>query len=103
MGGHEKNFEDEEEENHGHRKHEEESEPDMKEISKDGMRRLLRQLGCNLSAHQREELEGKIAELDQLNHHGIPHVDFASFLRLMRWMLDNNFADINKAAAKAAH
>jgi calmodulin len=102
---HEKNFEDEEEENKpGHHANEEtEVEPDLKEISKDGMRRLLRQLGCNLNSDQRTELEGKIGELDSLNHHGIPHVDFASFLRLMRWMLDSNFANINSAAAKAAH
>mmetsp|Transcript_62619 Transcript_62619/g.115082 ORF Transcript_62619/g.115082 Transcript_62619/m.115082 type:complete len:992 (-) Transcript_62619:47-3022(-) len=72
---------------------------DVKELSKDGMRRLLRSLGMALSADQRQALEGKILEL------GTPsgRVDFATFLRLMRWMLDCNFADINKAAAKAAH
>lgn len=102
---HEKNFEDEEEENRPgqHDKAEPEVEPDCKEISKDGMRRLLRQLGCNLNHDQRVEMENKISELDQINHHGIAHVDFASFLRLMRWMLDSNFADINKHTAKTQH
>jgi len=98
---HEKNFEDEEEANApGQHAHEEpEVDPEVKEISKDGMRRLLRQLGCNLSHDQRVELENKVSELDQVNHHGVAHVDFASFLRLMRWMLDSNFADINKHCA----
>jgi len=98
---HEKNFEDEEAENRpGHHNGEEpEVEPDCKEISKDGMRRLLRQLGCSLTHEQRVELEAKISELDQINHGGVAHVDFASFLRLMRWMLDSNFADINKHCA----
>jgi len=103
---HEKNFEDEEDENspgaHGVQD-EVEVAAEAKEISKDGMRRLLRQLGCNLDNTQRGELEGKIAELDQVNHHGIAHCDFASFLRLMRWMLDSNFADINKKADETAH
>jgi Ca2+-binding EF-hand superfamily protein len=100
--GHEKNFEDEEEDNQPGAHDEPEVEPEHKEISKDGMRRLLRQLGCNLTAQQKEELERKIEELDQVHHHHSPHVDFASFLRLMRWMLDSNFAGINNVSAKAA-
>jgi Ca2+-binding EF-hand superfamily protein len=101
---HEKNFEDEEEANKpNHDDAEPEVEPDCKEISKDGMRRLLRQLGCNLTHDQRAELEAKVSELDQVNHNGVAHVDFASFLRLMRWMLDTNFADINKHTSKATH
>lgn len=80
----------------GERKTEGEQEANAsKEITKDGMRRLLRSLGCNLTAQNRLELEGKIAEL---HGPGPCMVDFASFLRLMRWMLDTNFADINKAA-----
>jgi len=31
-----------------------------------------------------------------------PMLDFTSFLRVLRWMLDSNFANINGAAEKAA-
>lgn len=77
---------------------ENEAEPDVKELSKDGMRRLLRSLGMQLTSDQRQDLEKKIAEL------GTPNgkVDFATFLRLMRWMLDTDFADMNRATSKAS-
>merc|ERR1712217_863888 len=73
------------------------AEEEIKEISKDGMRRLLKSMGMKLSVEQRNKLERKIDDLGTTGR-----VDFADFLRLMRWMLDTNFADIQTAAGKAA-
>merc|ERR1711957_951837 len=62
---------------------------EVKELSKDCMRRLLKSMGLKLNQEQRNKLERKIDDF------GTPgRVDFADFLRLMRWMLDTNFADI---------
>lgn len=62
---------------------------DIMTMSKDGMHRGLRSLGTGLNAEQRDTLDQKI---DKLNTNGC--VDFADFLRLMRWMEDTNFANI---------
>jgi len=68
------------------------------ELSKNCMRRLLRNLGVSLNPEHRSKLERKI---DEFGTQG--HVNFADFLRLMRWMLDTNFADIQSKAAKVAN
>merc|ERR1712113_1218051 len=70
---------------------------EVKELSKDCMRRLLKSMGMKLNTEQRNKLERKIDDF------GTGRVDFADFLRLMRWMLDTNFADIQTAAGKASH
>lgn len=60
-----------------------------KEISKDGIKRLLKSVGVQLSPELRQRLEKK---LDELSPEGL--FDFADFLRLMRWMLDTNFGGL---------
>lgn len=66
------------------------------ELAVDDVRRVLRSLGLSLNGRQRGELKrylaGQGAEIS---------LDFATFLRLMRWMLDANFADIRGASARA--
>jgi Ca2+-binding EF-hand superfamily protein len=74
------------------------AEPDLKEISKDGMRRLLKSMGVRLTEKDRGELENHVMEFGDSHH----KVDFAAFLRIMRWMLDANFADINKVVGSRA-
>lgn len=71
---------------------------EVKELSKDCMRRLCKSMGMKLNTEQRNKLERKIDDFGTTGR-----VDFADFLRLMRWMLDTNFADIQTAAGKAAH
>jgi Ca2+-binding EF-hand superfamily protein len=62
---------------------------ETKELSKEGVRRLLRSMGLKLDNADRRALEGKIDTLDTGGR-----VDFADFLNLMRWMVDSNFAGI---------
>lgn len=66
-----------------------------KELSKDSVRGLLRSLGMSLDAESRSRLDNKIDELNSMGR-----VDFADFLRLMQWMLETNFADIQGSAAQ---
>jgi len=73
-------------------------EPDSRQISKDGMRRLFKSMGIKLSEKDRMELEKHVAEFGHT--HG--KVDFAAFLRIMRWMLDANFADVNTMVSAMA-
>lgn len=61
-----------------------------KNISKDCMRRLVRSMGLTVTSDVRAQLEEQI---DQLASEG--KMDFSDFLRLMRWMLDTDFAGIN--------
>merc|ERR1712083_266367 len=63
---------------------------DVKELSKDGIRRLLRTLGVKVTEYQRKLLEGRI---DGFETNG--RVDFADYLILMRWALDANIANIS--------
>jgi len=65
-------------------------EVETKELSKDCMRRLLQSLGVTVTPEQRKKLEGKID--DQTDKGG--KLDFADFLRIMRWMLDTDFAGL---------
>jgi len=66
-----------------------------KELSKEAVQGVLRSLGMTLDAESRQRLDGKIDELN-----GLSRVDFADFLRLMRWMLETNFADIEGSVAQ---
>lgn len=68
-----------------------------KELSKDSIRRLLRSMGLTVTKENTCKLERKIDDLDSSGR-----VDFADFLRLMRWMLSTNFADINSSSVMAA-
>eukprot|EP00435_Cladocopium_sp_Y103_P006642 s4934_g2.t1 len=58
--------------------------------------RLIQPLGLRLDvAANKVQLNRKLAELT-----GDAGLDFPSFLQLMQWMLDNDFCDINRLAAK---
>jgi len=67
---------------------------DGKWLSGDGIRRIVRSLGLSLSNESRAALEQKVNKFD-LDDRG--RIDFPDFLRLMRWMLDTNFAQIEGA------
>lgn len=58
--------------------------------------RAMCSIGLRLSSRQREELDGQLRAIAPTGE----GLDFASFLQVIRWMLDTNFADINKAAEK---
>lgn len=62
----------------------------------DDVRGLLHSLGAKLTESQRGRLDKKI---DSLKGSGHVELDFAGFLRLARWLIDSNFADINSLAA----
>eukprot|EP00434_Breviolum_minutum_P008969 symbB.v1.2.007902.t1/scaffold491.1/size196728/6 len=58
--------------------------------------RLIQPLGLRLDvAANKVQLNRKMAELSE--DRGL---DFPGFLQLMQWMLDNDFCDINRLAAK---
>eukprot|EP00929_Paragymnodinium_shiwhaense_P007497 TRINITY_DN111419_c0_g1_i1.p1 TRINITY_DN111419_c0_g1~~TRINITY_DN111419_c0_g1_i1.p1 ORF type:complete len:863 (+),score=300.88 TRINITY_DN111419_c0_g1_i1:117-2705(+) len=66
--------------------------PDEKDptvMSKDGLRRLLATLG--VKKFKKQDLDDKVDMYDP----ELGAVDFCNFLRLMRWMLDTNFGNIN--------
>jgi len=56
---------------------------------------LSRKLGMRFNAENREQLEQKVLEISPKQEDSL---DFADFLRLMRWILDTNFANINDIA-----
>jgi len=62
----------------------------LKEISKDGVRRLLTSLGLKVGPNQQTELAEYLGKLTP----GGADVDFADFLRLMKWMMSRNFCGI---------
>lgn len=66
-----------------------ELETEATQVGKDGIKRLLALMKVKLTTELRVKLEHKIEELDQSGN-----LDFADFLRLMRWMLDTNFGGI---------
>eukprot|EP00929_Paragymnodinium_shiwhaense_P113824 TRINITY_DN8210_c0_g1_i4.p1 TRINITY_DN8210_c0_g1~~TRINITY_DN8210_c0_g1_i4.p1 ORF type:complete len:247 (-),score=103.84 TRINITY_DN8210_c0_g1_i4:162-902(-) len=61
-----------------------------KEIKREGCRRFLLALGLKMSQRDIQELNFKLSEL-----HREGKVDFSDFLRLMRWMMEVNFVNIN--------
>jgi len=70
------------------------------ELPTDGARRLVRSLGCTLSVQNQAVLDEKVSSLDTLeNRKGVAKINFFGFIRLMRWLLDTNFAGINDSAA----
>ncbi|CAL1127029.1 unnamed protein product [Cladocopium goreaui] len=63
---------------------------------------MLRSLGVRISEKQLLELTNKVrdfAAVDQGELAQEDAVDFAAFLRVIRWMLNVNFGDINSRAA----
>lgn len=56
-------------------------------------------MNMHLSADQRQELEHQVQMITG-NQDGV--IDFADFLRLMKWMLQTNFSKINEVAEKRA-
>lgn len=68
---------------------------EIKALSKSSLLRLLRSLGLKIEGPNRSDFEKKLAELSE---HPLSKIDFADFMRLMRWMLDTNFCDIKKVA-----
>mmetsp|Transcript_138422 Transcript_138422/g.359726 ORF Transcript_138422/g.359726 Transcript_138422/m.359726 type:complete len:122 (+) Transcript_138422:3-368(+) len=69
------------------------------ELSRDGVRRLVRSLGVSISPINADALDIQIQSLDEENRLETAMLPFNAFLRLMRWLLDTNFAGINEAAA----
>lgn len=72
---------------------------DSKALSPDGMYRMLRSMGMNLTAEDREQLFTMAKQADQ---DGNGNVDFPDFLILMRRLLDANFCGLNQVAEAAA-
>eukprot|EP00747_Dinoflagellata_sp_TGD_P019529 gnl/TRDRNA2_/TRDRNA2_127234_c0_seq2.p1 gnl/TRDRNA2_/TRDRNA2_127234_c0~~gnl/TRDRNA2_/TRDRNA2_127234_c0_seq2.p1 ORF type:complete len:588 (-),score=134.52 gnl/TRDRNA2_/TRDRNA2_127234_c0_seq2:101-1813(-) len=66
-------------------------------LSLDGVRSILHALGVQTRKSEREELQNHFMQLDLDDH---KRIDFPDFLRLMRWMLDSNFARINSRDMK---
>jgi len=58
------------------------------------LRELLSTFGVRLSLEEYTKLRTKVVEIS----HGQGKMDFSDFLRVMRWMLDTNFADMNGRA-----
>jgi len=68
-------------------------------LSRDLVRRLLRSLGCKLTPGNALELDKQTNVLEDASK----NLAFDAFLKLMRWVLDSNFSDINGTdAAKKA-
>eukprot|EP00927_Polykrikos_kofoidii_P018481 TRINITY_DN18572_c0_g1_i1.p1 TRINITY_DN18572_c0_g1~~TRINITY_DN18572_c0_g1_i1.p1 ORF type:complete len:1119 (+),score=179.63 TRINITY_DN18572_c0_g1_i1:123-3479(+) len=63
------------------------------------LRRLLRTVGLKLKPGDFPELWTKVAELAGGDTADVG-MDFAGFIRLVRWMLKSNFGDINGAAKR---
>jgi len=70
-------------------------------LTKDGMIRVVRSLGLNMSPEDKKDLDFKLDhgpfDKDRPGRFG-----FFEFLVFMRWMLDRNFARINETMAQAA-
>jgi len=69
-------------------------------LPRDTVKRLVRSLGVSISPANSEKLDGKIKELDEFGRLESAELNFFSFLYLMRWILDTDFAGVNDAAAK---
>lgn len=63
----------------------------------DGVNRVLRSMGATIQREDQKLLEDQFATLQQDDQQTM---DFHSFLRLMRWVLDCNFASIKETAEK---
>jgi len=70
-------------------------------LPRDGLRRLIRSLGCSIPPHMMNQLDDKVKHLAvNQGRKEAPKLDFFGFLQLMRWLMDTNFASINNAAEK---
>jgi Ca2+-binding EF-hand superfamily protein len=68
-------------------------------ISADDARQMLSFVGVRFISHQRTIVDSRLRQLAQ----GKEGLDFADFLRFIRWMLDNNIASVDKVAAGVAN
>lgn len=69
-------------------------------LSRDMVRRLIRSLGVSVTPLSADQLDKQVQELDSEGRTERAELLFPAFLRLMRWVLDTDFAGINDAAAK---
>jgi len=68
-------------------------------ISRDAIKRLVVGLGMYINPDNKRKLEAKLKEMEsQMQKNGL--FDFEAFLRLMRWLMDVDFAGINSRLAK---
>jgi len=67
-----------------------------KALTKASLLRLMKSLGLKVTADHRELLDARVKEYGEDER-----VDFAGFLRIMRWMVDADFAGISKTGARA--
>jgi len=63
----------------------------------DKARRLVRSVAAPINSQQRAQLDGKVLELENNGE-----LDFVAFLRLMRWLVDVDFAGIKTGKEAAA-
>eukprot|EP00747_Dinoflagellata_sp_TGD_P044710 gnl/TRDRNA2_/TRDRNA2_143420_c0_seq1.p1 gnl/TRDRNA2_/TRDRNA2_143420_c0~~gnl/TRDRNA2_/TRDRNA2_143420_c0_seq1.p1 ORF type:complete len:333 (+),score=81.78 gnl/TRDRNA2_/TRDRNA2_143420_c0_seq1:29-1000(+) len=61
-----------------------------------GMHRMLRSLGIKLSGKDLRHLEDMLLSKGLIERGPTASLEFTGFLQLMRWMLDSDFAEINK-------
>lgn len=66
---------------------------DVRALSRSSVLRLFRSIGLKVEGQERENLDKTVVQLSE-NAEG--SVEFAEFLRLMRWALDTNFCNIGK-------
>jgi len=70
-----------------------------KTLTMENLKDLLKSIGVTLTMKQYITLSERAAKVTGSES---SRIDFADFLRLMQWMLQNNFADINHTAENAA-
>lgn len=83
-----------------------EENPEVKAIPKNSLLRLLRSLGLKIDPDSRLKLEDKMLDYaddsdDAATGVQEQKVEFADFLRLMRWMMDTNFCRITDVVASS--
>merc|ERR1712217_60205 len=70
------------------------------QLSADGFRRLIRSLGVSITPGNRGKLDDKMQSLDDQGRRDGALLDFIAFLRMMRWMLDTDFAGAAAAGGR---
>jgi len=70
------------------------AEAERKTLTTTSLVRLFRSLGMKIEPHHRTVLDAKVANIAEEG--STDRVEFVEFLRLMRWMMDTNFADITR-------
>ncbi|CAJ1373729.1 unnamed protein product [Effrenium voratum] len=66
-------------------------------LTRELVRRVVRQTGVSISPERKEVLDVRLDKLEE-DH----KLKFHGFLRLMRWLIDTNFAEINSQMEKGA-